>query len=307
MLSDIDFIIQSIEANLTYGLAIREMALDLQISFLLKDEDIKNTTETYFKAFDALVNETLAIADGNVPQEMISDQIVATDYTLDMYDLTEKLTDVNMDQELILKLKKIKPGIPNSTPELIKKVEDINNQAVILLTNFKKFLEEIYDEVINVRIFMFTYGLLIKHIIQRVDLYYYSMDRVTHREKYSPTYVAKLQYDFNNLVKQDAKFINALVNQSERDVIRRAREFEQRFEMLLKAYQIPLTPDNQKILSQRSDELNADFASFVKELLNRINAKDIQFMVEPVFIDVILRESNMFKFVLSGNLKELGE
>lgn len=307
MLNDINFISQSIEANLTYGLAIREMALDLKLSFLEKDEQIQDTTRSFFRAFDALVNETLDIADGNVPQEMIDDQIVATNYTLDMYILTEQLTGVNMDQELILKLEKIKAGIPKPTPELIKKVEEINNQAVILLTNFKKFLEQLYDDVINVRLFIFSYGLLIEHLIQRIDLYYYSMDRLIHREKYSPTYVAKVQYDFNNLVKQDTKFINAFVNQTERDVMEEARKYEQNFEMLLKTYQIPLTPDNQKLLSERSYALNASFAEFVKGLLDRINNRDIQFMVEPVFIDLILRESNMFKFILSGNLKELGE
>lgn len=307
MLNDINFISQSIEANLTYGLAIREMALDLKLSFLEKDEQIQDTTRSFFRAFDALVNETLDIADGNVPQEMIDDQIVATNYTLDMYILTEQLTGVNMDQELILKLEKIKAGIPKPTPELIKKVEKINNQAVILLTNFKKFLEQLYDDVINVRLFIFSYGLLIEHLIQRIDLYYYSMDRLIHREKYSPTYVAKVQYDFNNLVKQDTKFINAFVNQTERDVMEEARKYEQNFEMLLKTYQIPLTPDNQKLLSERSYALNASFAEFVKGLLDRINNRDIQFMVEPVFIDLILRESNMFKFILSGNLKELGE
>lgn len=305
MLDDINFISQSIEANLTYGLAIREMALSLKLGFLEKDEQIQDTTRSFFRAFDALVNETLDIADGNVPQEMIDDQIVATNYTLNMYILTEKLTGVDMDQELILKLEKIKAGIPKPTPELIKKVEEINTQAVILLTNFKKFLEQLYDDVINVRIFIFSYGLFIQHLIQRIDLYYYSMDRLTHREKFSPTYVAKVQYDFNNLVKQDAKFINAFVNQSEREIMEEARIYEQNFEVLLTTYQIPLTPDNQKLLSERSYALNASFAEFVKGLLDRINNRDIQFMVEPVFIDLILRESNMFKFVLSGNLKEL--
>ena len=210
-----------------------------------------------------------------------------------------------MDHKLILKLEKIKAGVPNPTPELIKKVEDINSKAVMLLTSFKQFLEKLYDDVVNVRIFIFTYGLVIEHLIQRIDLYYYSMDRLIHREKYSPTYVAKLQFDFNNLVKQDAMFINGFVNQSEKDVIAKARGYEKSFELLLKNYEVPLTPDNQKILSEKSARLNASFAEFVKDLLNRINNKDIQFIVEPVFIDLILRESNMFKFILEGNLRDL--
>lgn len=305
MLDDINFISQSIEVNLTYGLAIRELALNLQLAFLEKDKKIQEITSEYFKAFDELVNETLNIADGNVPQEMINDQIVATNYTLDMYILTEELTGVNMDQELVLKLQKIRAGVPNPTPELIKKVEEINSKAVMLLTNFKKFLEELYNEVINVRIFIFSYGLIIEHLIQRIGLYYFSMERLTNRETFSPTYVTKVQYDFNNLVKQDAKFINAFVDQAETEVMEEARKYEQSFDLLLKNYEVPLTPDNQKLLSERSAALNASFAEFVKEILDRINNRDIQFIVEPVFIDLILRESNMFKFVLSGNLKEL--
>lgn len=305
MLDDINFISQSIEVNLTYGLAIRELALNLQLAFLEKDKKIQEITSEYFKAFDELVNETLNIADGNVPQEMINDQIVATNYTLDMYILTEELTGVNMDQELVLKLQKIRAGVPNPTPELIKKVEEINSKAVMLLTNFKKFLEELYNEVINVRIFIFSYGLIIEHLIQRIGLYYFSMERLTNRETFSPTYVTKVQYDFNNLVKQDAKFINAFVDQAETEVMEEARKYEQSFDLLLKNYEVPLTPDNQKLLSERSAALNASFAEFVKGILDRINNRDIQFIVEPVFIDLILRESNMFKFVLSGNLKEL--
>lgn len=305
MLDDINFISQSIEANLTYGLAIRELALNLEISFLLRDKNAQDITESYFRAFDQLVNETLAIADGNVPQELIDDQIVATDYTLDMYNLTQELTGVNMDQELILKLKKIKAGVPKVTPELVKKVEDINTRAIMLLTSFKQFLEKLYDDVVNVRVFVYTYALIIEHLIQRIDLYYYSMDRLIHRETYSPTYVTKVQFDFNNLVRQDAKFISGFVNQSETDVMEKARGYEESFELLLKNYEVPLTPDNQRLLSEKSARLNASFADFVKSLLDRINSGDIQFIVEPVFMDLVLRESNMFKFILSGNLRDL--
>lgn len=305
MLDDINFISQSIEANLTYGLAIRELALNLQISFLSRDQRYQKITEEYFLAFDELVNETLGIADGNVPQELLDDQVVATNYTLDMYNLTQKLTGVDMDQQLILKLGKIKAGVPNPTVGLIKKVEDINNKAVMLLSGFKEFLEQLYDDVINVRIFVYTYALIIEHLIQRINLYYYSMDRLIHREKYSPTYVAKVQFDFNNLVKQDAKFINAFVNQAEKEIIEKARGYETSFELLLKNYEVPLTPENQRILSEKSARLNASFAEFVKDILNGINNKNIQFIVEPVFIDLILRESNMFKFILSGNLRDL--
>ena len=100
-------------------------------------------------------------------------------------------------------------------------------------------------------------------------------------------------------------FLNALVNQKEKDIIKRSREFEEYFKELLKTYQIPLTPDNQKLLSERSLTLNKKFIKFVEEILDRIVKKNIQFMVEPVFIDLILRESNLFNFILAGDIIEL--
>lgn len=306
MLNDINFISQSIEINLAYGLSIREMALNLELSFLDKDKEYQNTIHTFFKAFDALVNETISIADGNIPKELFDNKdAIYTKYTLPTYDLTEKLTGVDMNQYLILKLEEIKPGIPKPSTELIKRVEEINKQAEILLSNFKKFLQDIYDKVINVKLFIFSYGLLIDHLIDRINLYYYSIDRLIHREDLSPTYVSTVQFDFNKLVKQDAMFINALVNQKEKQVIEKARYFEQEFDILLKTYQIPLTPDNQTLLSKRSLKLNDDFINFVNDILNKITNKEIQFMTEPVFIDLILRESNLFKFILSGDIIEL--
>lgn len=306
MLNDINFISQSIEINLAYGLSIREMALNLELSFLDKDKEYQNTIHTFFKAFDALVNETISIADGNIPKELFDNKdAIYTKYTLPTYDLTEKLTGVDMNQYLILKLEEIKPGIPKPSTELIKRVEEINKQTEILLSNFKKFLQDIYDKVINVKLFIFSYGLLIDHLIDRINLYYYSIDRLIHREDLSPTYVSTVQFDFNKLVKQDAMFINALVNQKEKQVIEKARYFEQEFDILLKTYQIPLTPDNQTLLSKRSLKLNEDFINFVNDILNKITNKEIQFMTEPVFIDLILRESNLFKFILSGDIIEL--
>ena len=306
MLNDINFISQSIEINLAYGLSIREMALNLELSFLDKDKEYQNTIHTFFKAFDALVNETISIADGNIPKELFDNKdAIYTKYTLPTYDLTEKLTGVDMNQYLILKLEEIKPGIPKPSTELIKRVEEINKQAEILLSNFKKFLQDIYDKVINVKLFIFSYGLLIDHLIDRINLYYYSIDRLIHREDLSPTYVSTVQFAFNKLVKQDAMFINALVNQKEKQVIEKARYFEQEFDILLKTYQIPLTPDNQTLLSKRSLKLNDDFINFVNDILNKITNKEIQFMTEPVFIDLILRESNLFKFILSGDIIEL--
>lgn len=306
MLNDINFISQSIVINLAYGLSIREMALDLELSFLPKDDDYIKRTDAFFKAFDALVDETINIANGNIPQELFDNRdVIFTKYTLDTYKLTEKLTGVNMNQNLILKLNDIKPGIPKPTKELIEIVEKINKQAEILLVNFKEFLEEVYDKVINVKLFIFSYGLLIEHLIDRINLYYYSIDRLIDREDLSPTYVATIQYDFNTLVKQDSMFLNALVNQKEEDIIRRAREFENDFKELLKTYQIPLTPDNQRLLSERSLALNNQFIKFVEEILDRVVNKNIQFMVEPVFIDLILRESNLFSFILAGDIIEL--
>ena len=81
--------------------------------------------------------------------------------------------------------------------------------------------------------------------------------------------------------------------------------FEKEFSELLKTYQIPLTPDNQTLLTERSLALNNRFIKFIEEILDRIIRKDIQFMVEPVFIDLILRESNLFSFILAGNIVEL--
>ena len=306
MLNDINFISQSIEINLAYGLSIREMALNLELSFLDKDKEYQNTIHTFFKAFDALVNETISIADGNIPKELFDNKdAIYTKYTLPTYNLTEKLTGVDMNQYLILKLEEIKPGIPNPTTELIEKIEKINKQTELLLSNFRKFLQDIYNKVINVKLFIFSYGLLIEHLIDRINLYYYSIDRLIHREDLSPTYVSTVQFDFNKLVKQDAMFINALVNQKEHKVIEKARYFEQEFDILLKTYQIPLTPDNQTLLSKRSLKLNDDFINFVNDILNKITNKEIQFMTEPVFIDLILRESNLFKFILSGDIIEL--
>ena len=306
MLNDINFISQSIVINLAYGLSIREMTLNLELSFLSKDNDLKNKTNVFFKAFDSLVEEVIFIADKNVPEELFDNrEVIFTEYTLYMYDLTEKLTGVNMNQDLILKLEKIKPGIPKPNSKLLTQVENINNKAKELLNNFKAFLEDIYNRVINVDIFIFTYGLLIEHLIDRINLYYYSIDRLIHREDLSPTYVAMVQYNFNKLVKQDAMFINGLVDQNEKEIINTARDFELKYEELLKTYQIPLTPDNQVIQSNRSLELNNSFIVFVSSILERIKNRSVQFMVEPVFIDLILRESNLFSFILSGDLVEL--
>ena len=306
MLNDINFISQSIEINLAYGLSIREMALNLELSFLSKDKEYKKNTHTFFQAFDALINETISIANGNIPKELFNNKgAIYTEYTLPTYELTEKLTGVDMNQYLILRLEEIKPGIPKPTKKLINKVQNINNQAKILLTNFKKVLQDIYNKVTNVQLFIFSHGLLIEHLIDRINLYYYSIDRLIHREDLSPTYVATVQVDFNKLVKQDTMFINALVNQQETTIIEKARYFEQEFNTLLKTYQIPLTPDNQTLLSERSLKLNEEFINFVKNILKDIINKKIQFITEPVFIDLILRESNLFKFILSGDIIEL--
>ena len=306
MLNDINFISQSIVINLAYGLSIREMALNLELSFLSKNNDLKEMTDTFFRAFDSLVEEVILVADKNVPKELFDNrEVIFTEYTLYMYDLTEKLTGINMNQDLILRLEKIKPGIPKPTSKLLSQVEKVNKRAKELLNNFKTFLKDIYDKVIKNDIFVFTYGLLIEHLIDRINLYYYSVDRLIHREDLSPTYVSTVQYDFNKLVMQDSMFINGFVNQSEKEIIDMAREFEASYDKLLKTYQIPLTPDNQVIQSNRSLNLNNKFISFVSSILEKIKDKKVQFMVEPVFIDLILRESNLFSFILSGDLIEL--
>lgn len=305
MLNDIEFIRQSLESDLIYGIGILEMTLDLKISFLPKDKQLQDATDAFYNQLDDLLNEILPIANGNVSQALVNSEIIATKYTLPMYLLTEELIGIDLDEQVVIKLSQIKAGIPTPTDELINKVEDLNNKTTRLIENFKTFLTQVYDEVVNVRLFVFTYGMVIEHMIKKLDLFHESMDRLNSREKFSPTYVAKLQYDFNNLLKDDAQFINGFVNQSESSVINDARNYEHDFAMLSRNYQIPLTPDNQRTLSRRSYELNNSFARFVERILSRMENKNIQFMVEPLFLDFILRESHTFRYILEGNLREL--
>ena len=149
MLNDINFISQSIVINLAYGLSIREMALDLELSFLSKDSDYIKKTDTFFKAFDALVDETIGIANGNIPQELFDNRdVIFTKYTLKTYRLTEQLTGVNMNQNLILKLNDIKPGIPKPTKRLNKGPDMDPDKAISLYPKETKLKFSIKSDIL---------------------------------------------------------------------------------------------------------------------------------------------------------------
>jgi len=300
MLSDASFVLQSLNSNLYFLRTLREFCTNLQLSFLSNNEEYIDTARDFGKRCEELGAELIKYANGNVTKQALDNQIFVTDYTLDMELLTEKLFPIDIDTEITKRESALTPGFDeNPSMEVVRALEKINNDALILVTNFIDFCQSIKIQMEDNRVFAYFYISLIDAILVEMNLYMVNLERLISKSSISPTFIAGYEYLFNDLLQRYSSFIRGLVDPSNNDTIIRATVFYNQFNALANKYKSTgLTPDIQTELKKESEELVDSFRRLITQLMSDVLSSNTYFLAPPIFLDNIYTTANYFKYVL---------
>ncbi len=300
MLNDIDFVTQTLTSNLYFLRTLREFATNIQLSFLDDNLEYIEAARDFGLRAEELGRILMKYASGNVSQEAIDSQIFVTDYTLDAELLTEKLFNIDIDTAITENELALTGGVPSNPSEtMIRELTDVNNRALVLVTNFIDFLENIITQMRNNELFSYSYISLIEAMLVEMQLYKSNLTRLIARENINPGFVVNYEYLFNDLLQQLSSFVRGLVDPENGIAIIRASAFANEFGIFANEYKEAIaSPETQADLEERNLDALDRFRDFISTTIEDVLDGRTYFIVEPIFLDNMLTTANYFKYNL---------
>lgn len=296
MLSRNDYIKQSLALHLFFGRIMKEHSFFLEAGFTPKDSEYTSQADAYRRAFDGMMNDVVALANGNVNQDVLSSGEVITPYTLQAEQATIFYTGVPLATNITKAEANLYGGGMVNDPALEQRVQALNDDAIKLVTGLIQFKTHILTEVLSCRMFTSNYPLLIDHILREAKLYLATLQKLQSRADINLEQEAYEQEVFwNRIMAEHSKFIRGLLDPTENDLIIKANNFGNEFDALTaEATQamnrtIPLSKVTADSLA--ATQQIRDFNTAGTQGL--LNCK-IKSVIIPLLGDHVLRESNHF-------------
>ena len=298
MLSDRDFVKQSLDINLFFLRIMKEHSFFLETSLLDKNADLQKEARGFQKTFDNLLVRAINIAYGVVGLK--TDAL--TEHTLDAEKMSEFLTGVPIDKSITkLEMKLACPhGNSQCHPMLVKDVCELNCKAIEATKAISDFKCKALKAVLECKLYTTAYPLLIDHIRREAEFFIDILVKLQRREDIDIIEDALNQEAFwNRIMAEHSKFVRGLLDPTEDNLIETANDFANEFDELRR--KALAAADKTGMLGKVTDEsLEAtkrlrDFKEQADEGLLECKIRSIAL---PLLADHILREANHYLMLL---------
>lgn len=304
MLKEQDFLEQSLNSNLFYLRTLRDFCINIQLSFYGNSEYIGRASSLAKQSQD-LGRELVTYTNGIIPKDAKEYQLYYTDYTLATEKLTEELFNLNLATDITENISNLTVGT-NQAPTLenIKKIEDFNKKALTIATEFVNLAEEIRKKLLNNELFSYSYPLLYDYMIRTINIYKAELVRLEEKIVKDPILVVDTEYDYNITVYEIISFLRGLINPNAARYILELNELlNEEYPKLLDNYNnLPLSPENQLMLSEESLRLLRKTRILIKDMLKDLLDANLYFIIEPLAIDNFYRNTNYFLYIIDQDL-----
>lgn len=298
MINDTLFVQQSLTDNLFYLRTIRDFTVNIELSLPVKYQSYIDTARDFRKRCDEYLEKVLELSNNTLLTSFWDTGIFITPYTLSTELLTEKLFGIDLNTVLTEEEEKLNTvqNAPTPTEDQLIVIEQLNNDAIILATNFFDYVSSILNDMLTQEVFSYSYPLFYNFMLREIGLYINDLKRINEKTSIDPIFVLGYESRYSLSMKNIAQFISGLADPSQEAIIQKAREFEQRFSEILDEYnKSNLDPTFQNELSQMTLATVQEFQDFLETIIKRILNKELYFIVEPLFWD------NLFTFILYFN------
>ncbi len=304
MLDKKELISQSLIMNLYYLRSMKEYALNIEISFVSKDQQVITDAGSFREHFDRLLEDTVKLSDGNISQDLLDSDIFFTEYTSKCERLTEELLAININNQITRHEEAMTAGTVEVTDELLNGVRTVNKKANTIIQNFITYTQSILDNTTKNKLFSYSYPTLLKKIHDDTTIYQKELSRLIDEESFTPTSAYQNECCLNRSNEMNAMFIRSFIDPKDNGVFKEADSFVTEFHNAnLKDQQ--LSPDTQYDLTNERLELMRRFKEFVNKVIEGMLNSTYYLIIEPIFLDNILTEANFYILILEENLKNI--
>lgn len=259
----------------------------------MEDADIlKNSME-------ALLSESVILAQGAVSNEALDSSEIVTPYTLSAEKITSELTGASIDTNITkAELRLVNNPDFNYSEWLEEKIWDLNCRTLNLLEEIIEFKKDIYTLVLECKISSSMYPHMIEHIIHEAELYEEILRGLKHKEL--PEHTLCQELNFWNMIMQDhAEFINGMLDPTERKLKATAEDFSRLFERLVR----DCMRCRKRDIICRSLRATEDISEFKESATEGILECEIQSIIPPLLADHVYREANHYVRLLESLVK----
>ena len=293
MLSDRDFIRQSLNTNLFFLRIMKEHTYFIYISLPEKYSVLKQEMKTFIDTFNNLLVRTIRLSSNVVGLK--NDML--TEYTINAERLSELFTGAPIDRNttrLEMQLGYNNQNQLNQTQ--VQNVYKLNSQILEVVRRLILYKGIFSSDISECRVFSTMYTSLIDHLSDEDQ--YYANILIKLQDKTDPSTNiedAREVAFWNELMSEHAKFIRGLLDPSNETLIEAAHTFAGKFnELSERALEVALGDIIIGEFGDESLETAISFRKFIIELIQEVLECEVNFISVPLLIDHFLREANHY-------------
>ena len=306
MLTEEEFYEESIDANLYYLRTLRDFCINIELSFY-GDNPYKGRAALLARESQDLGREIVTLTNGKVPSKGLNYQIFYTEYTLPIERLTEKLFNLNLGTDITeMQLKLTPTDTFEVNDELITTLTSFNDRATSIANEFINLAREIRDEMTSNNLFSYSYPTMYNFMIITIELYIGELNRLKERIRKDPIIALDTEYGYNITAYEITSFLRGLIDPNATSYIEVLNNIlNEIYPELLEDYNsLPLSPENQQNLTERSIAVIRRIRLLISNMLRDLLDAKLYFIIEPLAIDNFYRNINYFLYALDADMKE---
>lgn len=288
-----DYVNLSLELHLFFDRIMKEHSFFIEAAFTDRDKSLKKVAHEFQNRFTEILKNVIYLADGNVSNEFLMSNEIATKNTIDAEIKTNYLTGSEIDSDLTKKELTLSTGERNISEEMIYKISNINKQTLPVIKNLIEFKKDILNNVLSCKMYTTNYPLLITHIMNEAKMYYNLLNKIESRTLLTKSEVYEQEIFWSNIMKEHAEFIRGLLDPAEEELIETANKYAQEYKDIIRNY----SKDPSYLVNATLNETLKfrDFKIVGEEGILNCKVKSI---IVPLLADHVVREANHFIRIL---------
>ncbi|GAA0719015.1 DUF2935 domain-containing protein [Clostridium malenominatum] len=303
MLSNNEFVRQSLELNLFFMRIAKEHSIFLQAGFVTKDHPLVAQAHRLKNIFSQLLIDTIRMSEGIISPEVANSGELVTDLTLEAEKETQFYSGISIDSNITkMELALVKSQEKQITADMIRRVENLNNRAIMATEQIAMFKKRVLQDVLACRTFTNNYPLLIDHILREAKLYLRLLRKLQNREELNLALETTFQEVFwNRIMAEHSKFIRGLLDPTEVELFNTANDFGRRFdELTAEAKNLSNNPNLLPVVTEKSLKNTIDIRNFKVQGTEGLIQCKIKSTIYPLLGDHVVREANHYIRILKS-------
>ncbi|MCL2521877.1 MAG: DUF2935 domain-containing protein [Erysipelotrichales bacterium] len=299
MINENIYVTQSLELNLFFARIMKEHAFLILCGFTANDKNYRKTAEKYNEIFENILLNALTLGNGIISSDVVSSGELISDFTLAIEEKTEKLLGLKINKECTQRAAQLKPGNnPNITPDFVKRVKQLNAHALKYLNEFISYKAQILQDMLVCSLFTLNYPILIEHMIREAKQYQLQLTDLEngHNINVCPK---ETEFFWDVIMTEHACMIEGLLDPAEKELIKTAHLFAERFKSLVKEAGDNFKGHTELLeFTEKNISTVIDFKDFKTAATKGINECNIRSIIIPLVSDHFLRELNHYLRIL---------